>query len=33
MTQAIFGGAAGLADGMSKIVGVVGTIGAMAGGA
>jgi type IV secretion system protein VirB6 len=34
MTQAIFGGSAGLADGMSKIVGAVGSIGAMvAGGA
>jgi predicted ABC-type exoprotein transport system permease subunit len=33
MTQAIFGGSAGMADGMSKIVGVIGTIGAMAGGA
>jgi hypothetical protein len=33
MTQAIFGGAAGMADGMSKIVGAVGSIAAMAGGA
>jgi type IV secretion system protein VirB6 len=32
MTQAIFGGAAGLADGMSKIVGAIGSIGAMAAG-
>jgi type IV secretion system protein VirB6 len=33
MTQAIFGGAAGLADGMSKIGGAVGSIIAMAGAA
>jgi type IV secretion system protein VirB6 len=33
MTQAIFGGASGLADGMSKIVGAVGSVAAMAGGA
>ena len=33
MTQAIFGGAGGLADGMSKIVGAVGSLAAMAGGA
>jgi hypothetical protein len=33
MTQAIFGGAAGLADGMSKVVGAAVSLGAMAGGA
>jgi hypothetical protein len=33
MTQAIFGGAAGMADGMSKVVGAAASIGAMVGGA
>jgi len=33
MTQAIFGGAAGLADGMNKVVGAAVSLATMAGGA
>jgi len=33
MTQAIFGGAAGLADGMTKIVGAAASLATMSGGA
>jgi len=32
MTQAIFGGAAGLADGMTKLIGAGASIAAMSGG-